>query len=248
LSPHTQFQRAWAPTAIRSHLEKAKLCDLLAVAAAADAVPGESTTSTLERAILPMTSTTAEAAVSRRAEVSEIVYRPVWDVRHEVLSTYLSRRRSTRPGARSYADSPDEAARVDIEALRNGIEVLGELYENNFRLRLSVPASFKAISSVPRLRSYVELCRTIPEHLRRFLAFELTDLPAGVPHAWVAELATHLRPFFGLVNATVDWWRCDFSQYANIGIRIVNAVMTNEPTTTTTLAHLIQRIDARLAA
>lgn len=107
------------------HLEKAKLCDLLAVAAAADAVPGESTTSTLERAILPMTSTTAEAAVSRRAEVSEIVYRPVWDVRQEVLSTYLSRRRSTRPGARPYADSPEEAARVDIEALRNGIEVLG---------------------------------------------------------------------------------------------------------------------------
>jgi hypothetical protein len=117
-----------------------------------------------------------------------------------------------------------------------GSKCWGELYENNFRLRLAVPASLKAISSVPRLRSYVELCRTIPEHLRRFLAVELTDLPAGVPHARLAELATHLRPLFGLVNATVDWWRCDFSQYANIGIRIVNAVMTNEPTTTTTLA------------
>jgi len=201
-------------------LEKAKLSDLVASASAA-AAGGPDPAS----AETPTSEAPAQPVAPPLAAYGEIVYRPIWDVQREVLSTYLSRRTAVA-GTRPKAASPDELAQLDIEALHAGIEVLTDLYENKFRLRLSFPMSFEAVSSVPRLRSYIGLCRTIPEHLRKLVAFELVDLPTGVPYGRLAELAAALRPYCGLIMATVDWWRTDLSQYANTGIRMVNAVIT----------------------
>jgi hypothetical protein len=198
-------------------LENANLSDLLASAAAELAgrkTPGASAISGHDLAAPPVI---ADAT---------ILYRPVWDVQREVLSTYFSRRSlgvssvtATRRG------TPEALARLDLETLRAGVALLSDLHRKNFRLRLSLPVGFDAFASGPRLRSYVELCRSIPENLRVLIAFELVDLPLGVLHGRLAELTAALRPYCGLALATVDWWRADLSQFANTGIRLVNAVV-----------------------
>jgi GGDEF domain-containing protein len=217
-------------------IEKAKLSDLVASAAvAAQAVdpvapPAGATAASQSRspAWETMQATRAaprQAAASALAVYGEIVYRPIWDVQREALTTYLSRRAPPVTKTQPPPPSPEQLAQLDSEALRSGIEVLADLYQNKFRLRLSFPVSFEAISAVPRFRSYLELCRAIPEDLRKLVAFELVDLPTGVPNGRLAELAAALRPYCGLVTATVDWVRTDLSQYANTGIRMVNAVI-----------------------
>src|SRR5260221_5176036 len=202
-------------------MEKANLSSLVASAAAA-ATAAEATEPSSNDA--PATPAAEPAAARLLAAHGEIVYRPIWDVQREVLSTYLSRRAPVA-GTRPNAPSPEELAQLDSEALRAGIEVLTDLYQNKFRLRLAFPMSFEAVSSVPRFRAYIELCRSIPEHLRKLVAFELVDLPTGVPYGRLAELAAALRPYCGLIVANVDLWRTDLSQYGNTGIRMVNAVI-----------------------
>ena len=174
---------------------------------------------------MPPAQAPAQPAAQPLGSHGEIVYRPIWDVQHEALTTYFSRRALGIVGMRPYGGSPEELARLDIEALSAGIEVLTELYRNKFRLRLAFPVSFEAISSLPRFRTYIARCRAIPPVLHKLIAFELVDLPNGVPYGRLAELAAALRPFCGLVIATVDWWRTDLSQYASTGIRIVNTVI-----------------------
>jgi hypothetical protein len=198
-------------------IEKAQLSDLVvsAVAAATASAPAE-----LVRAEPPMSpASDPHASALPQPTPCVIVYRPVWDVQREVLSTFLSRRRPILDAA------PDELSRLDLEALRAGSEVLTDLYRKQFRLRLSFPVSFEAIASAPRFRAYVELCRTIPEPVRKLVAFELVDLPMGVLYGRLAGLTAALRPYCGLVLATVDWWRADLSQFTNTGIRLVNAVI-----------------------
>jgi DNA-binding response OmpR family regulator len=151
---------------------------------------------------------------------SVISYRPVWDVKREVLSTYFSRRSAV------FDAGPDELSRLDLEALRAGIKMLAALYQRNLRMRLSFSINFEAIVSAPHFRAYTELCRTIPEDLRKLVAFELVDLPMGVQHRRLGELAVVLRHYCGLLLATVDWWRADLSQFANTGIGLVNAVIS----------------------
>jgi hypothetical protein len=184
----------------------------------------------LAGALAPTTASTplgeAPAAAVPAIANPVILYRPVWDVRREVLSTYFSRR-SLRAGEAPAArqGTPERLAALDLEALRGGTETLTDLYRNEFRLRMSFPVGFEALASPARFRSYLDLCRAIPEHLRKLVAFELVDLPAGVLSARLAELTAALRPYCGLVLATVDWWRADLSQFSNIGIRLVNAVI-----------------------
>lgn len=218
-------------------MEKAKLSDLVVAASAAaqaaaqpsaapmDPMAPEAGTSGPAWVAIPATrAATRQAVVSPLAAYGEIVYRPIWDVQREALTTYLSRRAPVA-GTPPSAAGPETLAQLDIEALHAGIEVLTDLYQNKFRLRLSFPVSFEAVSSLPRFRTYIELCRVVPEHLRKLVAFELVDMPTGVPYGRLAELATALRPYCGLIIATVDWWRTDLSQYANTGIRMVNAVI-----------------------
>lgn len=203
-------------------MEKAKLSDLVADASASSIAADAPAPAEWD---MPPMQPAARAAALPLAAYGEIVYRPMWDVQREALTTYLTRRAPGIVGMRPNGASPEELARLDIEALGAGIEMLADLYRNKFRLRLAFPVSFEAISSVPRFRTYIAQCRTIPETLRQLVAFELVDLPTGVPYGRLAELASALRPFCGLIIATVDWWRTDLSQYANTGIRMVNTII-----------------------
>jgi hypothetical protein len=205
-------------------IEKAKLPDLIASAVVAATSSAAAEHAWREIPGPPVSDDRGSAPPAFADDA--ILYRPVWDVQREVLSTYFSRRSvrlSAAPALRR--GTPEEVARLDIEALRAGIEMLADLHQNKFRLRMAFPVGFEAVASPPRLRSYLELCRTIPEHLRKLVAFELVDLPVGVLYGRLAELTTALRPYCGLVLATVDWWRADLSQFANTGIRLVNAVV-----------------------
>jgi hypothetical protein len=200
-------------------IEKAKLSDLVTSAVAAATAGAEELAWSA-----PPASPASPLHASAVPQIAPgmIVYRPVWDVQREVLSTYLSRRSPTL-GAEQ-----DELFRLDLEALRVGIAMLTDLHRDKFRLRLSFSVSFEAIASPSRFRTYIELCRTIPEHVRKLVAFELVDLPIGVLHGRLADLTAALRPYCGVVLATVDWWRADLSQFAKTGIRLVNAVIPPE--------------------
>ncbi|TWB44374.1 hypothetical protein [Nitrospirillum pindoramense] len=145
-------------------------------------------------------------------EPVEIVYRPIWDVRKEVLSIYQVRAKRPRRGRQPLwgydcaADphEPQQILTLDLTVLRQTMEVYGELYRNQFRCFLSVPVHFETLAGPTRRREYLAALQAIPKELAAFLTFQVYGLPHGVPVGRATEIVTLLRQFSRVVIATVD--------------------------------------------
>ncbi|MDE1147801.1 MAG: hypothetical protein PW843_14460 [Azospirillaceae bacterium] len=142
----------------------------------------------------------------------EVVYRPIWDVRKEVLSIYLARamrpRRGRLPvwGYDCVANSSDvqQILGLDLNVLRQAMEVYAELYRNQFRCFLAVPVHFETLAGHARRREYLAALQAIPKELVAFLAFQVVGLPHGIPAGRAAEIVTFLKQFSRVVIAVVD--------------------------------------------
>jgi GGDEF domain-containing protein len=160
----------------------------------------------------------------------EIRYRPVWDIRRQVLSTYLC-----IPTARVFGSTPacgydvlegsrdaDSILSLDLQALREAVETLDELYRNLFRFILVVPLHVETLAQPTRRRIYADHLRSIPEYIRGLTQISLHGLPAGTPYSRLAEFVAVLRPFVRgvFVDVGIDWG--DYRVLTEAGIRVVS--------------------------
>ncbi|TWA86540.1 hypothetical protein FBZ83_102333 [Azospirillum brasilense] len=160
----------------------------------------------------------------------KVLFRPVYDVRHKVISTY-----TCRPDLLTcrninqiiMADFLQEEAifDYDMEALCHAVCTYNELYKNNFRYAQTIPVHFETLASARRRREYLQSCRMIPSYLVPFLAFELDGLPQGVPSGRLAELVTLLRPFGRATIVILREENTDIGAYARAGVKGVGLSM-----------------------
>ncbi|MDG3441627.1 hypothetical protein [Nitrospirillum amazonense] len=159
---------------------------------------------------------------------AQVVYRPIWDVRKEALSIYMARimrpRRGRQPlwGYDCINDSRDmqQILALDLEVLRQTMDVYGELYANQFRCFLSVPVHFETLASVGRRREYLAALQGIHRELLAFLAFHLVGLPQGIPSSRAAEMVGVLKQFSRVVTAVVESGSQDLPALAAAGVHI----------------------------
>lgn len=160
-------------------------------------------------------------------EAVNLLYAPVWDVRHQVITTYICRpNRRRRYGSDLWGydvlgDSADEQAilELDLDTLLRSIEMLDDLYRNMFRMVLSLPVHFETLAVAARRRTYVEACRTIPDHLRPLVAFELMELPSGIPTGRLGELTSAVSSFSRAILAHTSIDSADLATFAAGGVR-----------------------------
>lgn len=172
------------------------------------------------------------AAAAERATV-EVLYRPVWDRPHNVLSIYIARAMLPRRGrlprwGYDCIDDPEDFQQIldlDRRVLELALDTHAELYRNQFRYFLAVPVHFETLASQVRRRQYLTVLRQIPGELRSFLYFTIVGLPAGVPASRVADLASALRPFSRALIATVDVNCTDLPALAAAGVQIAHVVL-----------------------
>jgi hypothetical protein len=145
----------------------------------------------------------------------QLVYRPMWDVKHNAVTTYLCVPAVSGPAGRllvgeSELSSLDDAAviqRLDFMVQRRVVTDLRKLLAAQQRMLLCLPVHFETLASHARRTKYIELCqRGIPPHGTKQLAFELTGVPPGVPLSRLLDLSSVLRRFGRgiLLRTTVD--------------------------------------------
>ncbi|HYE50067.1 MAG TPA: hypothetical protein VEB20_10795 [Azospirillaceae bacterium] len=164
-------------------------------------------------------------------EPVSFLYRPIWDAKHQVISTYLCRPARRRPsgmhlwGYDVLRDGTDTSAILDLdtETLSHSVSLLHELVRNKFRLMMTLPLHFETMAVLARRRQYLQLCRMIPKQLSDFLAFELNCLPAGVPASRLIEFVNALKPHCRAVLARTDVATGDMASFGAAGIKIVGA-------------------------
>ncbi|AIB10858.1 hypothetical protein ABAZ39_02245 [Azospirillum argentinense] len=160
----------------------------------------------------------------------KVLFRPVYDVRNKVISTYTCRPdlHTCRHINQITADDVMQEEAIfdyDMETLCHAVRTYNELYQNKFRYAQTIPVHFETLASVRRRREYLQSCRMIPNCLIPFLAFELEGLPQGIPNGRLAEMVTMLRPFGRAAIVILREENSDIATYANAGVKGVGLAM-----------------------
>lgn len=139
------------------------------------------------------------------ADELDVIYQPVWDAEMQVIRSYRCR---PAAGWQSYGPegSPERIhamVRVTLDLMQRGARDLQRCIVRGERFILTIPVSYQILSApVPRMQ-FLAGCRALGPSLRPYLAYELKDMPSGIPQSRVAEVNTILQVFCGAVLARV---------------------------------------------
>lgn len=176
------------------------------------------------------------ASLLARAGPPLVRYRPVWDVKKQVLSLYMARCCREREGRSPLwgydcLDDPEDVAAIldlDLHVARDALETAIELYENRFRFFLSLPLHFESLAVTARRQEVMGTLRSIPRHLLPYMTYHLYGVPAGVPAGRLSELAAALKPFGRTVMLEQPATGMGLSAAEAAGVRVVNITLPGE--------------------
>jgi len=130
-------------------------------------------------------------------------FRPIWDLRHDAISSFSLNAIAETDQSRSLGEAradrsqlnPDELTAIDLAAAKYGAETLTYLFRKKSRFILHFPCSYETLASSRARPQFLEAIKSFAPELRRYIAFELYDLPSGVPQSRLSALVTMLNPF-----------------------------------------------------
>jgi hypothetical protein len=133
----------------------------------------------------------------------EFEFRPIWDLRHDAISSFslnvIPETDQSRSLGEARADrgqlNPDELTAIDLAAVKHGLETLTYLFHKQSRFILHLPCSYETLASSRARPGFLNAIKSFAPELRRYIAFELHDLPTGVPQSRLSTLVTMLNPF-----------------------------------------------------
>ncbi len=134
----------------------------------------------------------------------QLVYRPMWDVKRSAITTFVCAPAQTCPAGRLLVgeggiprlNEPSVAIRLDQLVQKRVIGDLRRLDAAGQPLLLCLPVHFETLAVSQRRMAYIERCqRGIPSRATKRIVFELTGVPAGIPHNRLFEMATALKGF-----------------------------------------------------
>ncbi|MBK1837208.1 hypothetical protein JHL17_07265 [Azospirillum sp. YIM B02556] len=165
-----------------------------------------------------------------------IMYRPLWDVGRQVISTYMCTPVRRFPDgtsvegmlALSAIADPQQLAKIDIDTLADTVEILDELFRNKFRLMVSVPVCFETLAARRSRQDFLAICQSVPDYLRPFLIFEFLHFPTGVPSGRMGELVNEVRPFCRWTFLRVECRQQSFASLSGTGLTGLTTMITSD--------------------
>lgn len=149
--------------------------------------------------------------VGNRTLHLDFEFRPLWDLRHDAISSFSLNAIPETDQSRSLGEAradrsqlnPEELTAIDLASVRHGLETLTYLFQKQNRFILHLPCSYETLASSRARPQFLEAIKSFAPELRRYIAFELHDLPSGVPQSRLSALVTMLNPFGRGVIATI---------------------------------------------
>ncbi|MGZ5920354.1 MAG: hypothetical protein ACXWLT_01145 [Rhizomicrobium sp.] len=159
-------------------------------------------------------------------------FEPVWDARHEAITTYICRPHQVMCDAASpvalQLDELNARERINLEisGLLAGAHELSLKVETGDRFLLCMPLSFDTMCSPYGRSEIVRTCQGLPVLYRQYISFLITGVPPGVSCSRLTDLAMALRPF-GRVTATVAAGCRTFNAYEGHGLSALALDLAN---------------------
>ncbi|OHC76199.1 MAG: hypothetical protein A3G18_04810 [Rhodospirillales bacterium RIFCSPLOWO2_12_FULL_58_28] len=155
-----------------------------------------------------------------------LVFRPLWYVRHEMVTTFLSVPvMETGNGAFVYGYDllrdpcdPEGIARLDSHVLHIASKELKRIAMEGKKALLSVPVHFETLASGQRKLDFINLCNGLLAGHDDRMVFELVELPDGIPQSRIVELVSALRAHARAVTARFSLDHRNFMAYRIAGL------------------------------
>jgi hypothetical protein len=150
----------------------------------------------------------------------EVMYRPMWNLRHKVIATYFATVGATNvfgdrlwdTALRREYQGVLSTAEIDIFIARRALRDLAANVAQGQKVLLGWPIHFETLASRAGRQAYLDLCRTIPDAVRQLLVLEIDGMPEGTPQSRLLEIIAVIRPFCRGQNIRVPWTFRNFGQ------------------------------------
>jgi len=172
-------------------------------------------------------------------------FRPVWDSRSEVITTFHVKACSDiddNPAAShiplktgydvlANKSSKEAIMGLDWMTLMCSISTLEDLFLNNFRAVFNIPLCYETVFTTELLLAYAARCEIIPDKLRKYIVFSLVDFPDGIPAVKLHFIVSTLKKYSRAVLVESESIDLHFEKYHDSGIRAISINISNHGTT-----------------
>lgn len=163
------------------------------------------------------------------------VYRPVWDTRNEVISTYMisagsgmirnenGKIRFNKVGYDVLFDKYSERSRIALDKvlLSCSVSDVAELIGNNFKAIYNIPLSYATVFKPELLMEYIRRCKTISPSYYKYFTFSLLNFPEGIPESKLNVIVSSINNYCRAIVLNVSKTEVDTLKYASVGIKII---------------------------
>jgi hypothetical protein len=212
----------------------------------------ESETGSVPIAAAPAVSVAASDTAGPLAAV-EFVYRPMWDVRRKVVTSFLcvpavrlaGGRRVIGESAIAGIDTEQVQRALDRRILERAITDLLAAFNADRKHLIAVPVHFETVSTSVRRLEYLRECQRLPPVAAKLLLFEVVGAPDGVTQGRLLEITTALRAVARGVIFRASIWSTGWGDLGLARIVAVGADLSSEHASETVLVErLVKFADA----
>jgi len=190
-----------------------------------------STPDIIEQAPKPKLESFPSPIDEKKERPYELIYKPIWDKKNNIVSTFMISLRSNKKKKGSNSDTSPIGYRslpnpfclasmieLDKYMLDEIIEMMQDFFKNNFRAMFAIPLHYKTLFNLTRLHNFLFHCQSIPIPLRKYITFSLIGFPEGFPEARMNLITTSLQKFCRNVTIVSEKIPSDIGYYKGCGV------------------------------
>jgi GGDEF domain-containing protein len=178
------------------------------------------------RQVRERSESSARAWRNEMLRTAGIRFGPIWHPPGHIVSSYrtmLNEQTGTHALQRlAGVTTPEELTRtlheLDCLIVGRGIKALDLLLHAGGMAQMLVPVNFNSLSNRTAREKYLNLCRDIPQHYKRFLLFEVHGAPNGTPISRLLEIALSLKPYGHGVLVEMPASGSQLQELASVGL------------------------------
>ena len=114
-------------------------------------------------------------------------------------------------------DDPKLRAKLDLRALRSSRDLVKDLFARKSQETVLIPVGFETLANAYTRGLLIKLAQRYPVPVRRFLVFELTDIPNGLAQSRFSEIIGILKPFGAGTMLRLPLTFKDFRDISEVG-------------------------------
>ncbi|HEY5238602.1 MAG TPA: hypothetical protein VIJ62_09500 [Rhizomicrobium sp.] len=170
--------------------------------------------------------TRATITVGEKELHLQFEFHPVWDLHREAITSFalytaVETEQSRASGANKIPRAqllPEELSAIDIAASEHGRDILNYLLGRQTQFILHLPCGYETLANSRSRQRFLETVKRLSPELRRYVAYELVDLPIGIPQSRISSLVAMLKPFGRGVLASVRPTRAELLTFHGCGL------------------------------